>query len=116
MQQTVPEDILVLLVQQWLRNHAGSATNSTELIKAPNIIATGKSCLSKEFQQLRRTGDWNPVEGLHLRNFVKGYKNHAAELGYQERGAVPFEEADMIHLLQQLYLQQHLQAQIKCCY
>ncbi|KAL0040328.1 hypothetical protein WJX77_003603 [Trebouxia sp. C0004] len=113
MQTIMPEDILVFLVQQWLPNHAGSGTNSTELIAAPNSLATAKSHLSKEFELLGRTGDWNPqtqqgnsVESFHIREFIKGYKNHAAELGYQKRGAVPLEEADMIQLLQQLYLQQ----------
>ncbi len=81
-------------------------------IAAPNSLATVKSHLSKNFELLGRTGDWkhnqqgNPVESLHLRELVKGYKKHAAELGYQKRGAVPLEEADMIQLLQQLYLQQ----------
>lgn len=120
MQTVMPEDILVFLVQQWLPNHAGSATSSAELIAAPNSLATAKSHLSKEFELLGRTGDWNahiqqgnPLESLHVREFIKGYKTHAAELGYQKRGAVPFsgsqalqEEADMIQLLQQLYLQQ----------
>ena len=113
MQTVMPEDILVFLVQQWLPNHAGSATSSAELIAAPNSLATVKSHLSKEFELLGRTGDWsphsqqgNPIESLHLREFVKGYKNHAAELGYQKRGAGPLEEADMIQLLQQLHLKQ----------
>ena len=50
MQTIIPEDILVFLVQQWLPNHAGSATSSTELIAAPNSLATVKSYLSKEFE------------------------------------------------------------------
>ena len=94
-------------------NHAGSATSTAESIAAPNSLATAKSHLSKEFDLLGRTGAWtphsqqgNPVESIHIREFVKGYKNHASELGYQKRGAVPLEEADMIQLLQQLYLQQ----------
>jgi len=32
MQTAMPEDILVFLGQQWLPNHAGSATSSAELI------------------------------------------------------------------------------------
>ena len=107
------DDILVFLVQQWLPNHAGSATSSTQHIAAPNSLATVKSHLSKEFELLGRTGAWdpprqqgNPLESLHLREFVKGYKQHATELGYQKRGAVPLEEAEMIQLLQRLYLQQ----------
>lgn len=113
MQTVIPEDILVFLVQQWLPNHAGSATSSAELIAAPNSLATVKSHLSKEFAMLGRTGGWNPhsqqgnpIESLHIREFAKGYKNHATDLGYQKRGVVPLEEADMIQLLQQLYLQQ----------
>lgn len=113
MKTVTPEDILVFLVQQWLPNHAGSATSSTQHIAAPNSLATVKSHLSKEFELLGRTGAWdpqrqqgNPVESLHLREFVKGYKQHATELGYQKRGAVPLEEAEMIQLLQRLYLQQ----------
>ncbi len=57
MQTIMPEDTLVFLVQQWLPNHAGSATNSTELIAAPNSLATAKSHLSKEFELLGRAGD-----------------------------------------------------------
>ena len=113
MQTVMPEDILVFLVQQWLPNHARSATNSTELIAAPNSLATAKAHLSKEFELLGRTGDWkphsqqgNPVESLHIREFITGYKNHAAELGYQKKRGVPLEEADMIQLLQQLCFQQ----------
>ena len=94
MQTVMPEDILIFLVQQWLPNHA-SATSSVELIAAPNSLATAKSHLSKEFELLGRTGDWNPhsqqgnpVESHHLREFIKGYKTHATELGYQKRGVV----------------------------
>ena len=109
MQTVVSEDILVFLVQQWLPNHAGSATSSAELIAAPNSLVTVKSHLSKEFALLGRTGDWNPhsQQGNQIvRGFAKGYKNHATDLGYQKRGAVPLEEADMSQLLQQLHLQQ----------
>ena len=45
------------------------------------------------------------MESLHIRELVKGYKNHAAELGYCKRGAVPFTEADMMQLLHTMYLQ-----------
>ena len=112
MKSVTPEDILVFLVQQWLPNHAGSATSSTP-IAAPNSLATIKSHLSKEFELLGRTGAWdpqhqhgNPIESLHLREFVKGYMQYAAELGYQKRGAVPLEQPEMMHLLQRLYHQQ----------
>ena len=52
--------------------------------------------LSKQFKLLGRTGAWDPqrqhgnsMENLHLRELVKGYKQYAAELGYQKGGAVP---------------------------
>ena len=85
--------------------HAGSATCSTEPSAAPSKLATVKSHLSKEFDLLGNTGDWdprnqqgNPVESLHLRKCIKGYKYHVAEFGYQKRGAVHvlLEEADII--------------------
>lgn len=112
---TFPEDILVFMQCQL----------PAQLSSLQHPTATVESHLSKEFELLGRTANFNPhsqqgnpVESLHLREFAKGYKNHAAELGYQKSGAVPLEKADMIQFLQQLYLQQQtsVQAQINCCY
>ena len=55
---------------------------------------------------LGRTGEWdpvtqqgNPMHSTQVRNMLKGYCNHAAELGYKKLGAVPLSEEEMRRLL-----------------
>jgi len=105
----IPEDILVYFTQHWLPNHAGSMTADEELIAAPGSLSSTKSHLSSEFEQLGRNGDWdsanqtgNPVLSAQVRTMLKGYGNHATQLGYQKKGAVPLTEAEMQLLLQSM--------------
>ena len=102
----IPEDILVYFTQHWLPNHAGSATASGELIAAPGSLSSIKSHLSSEFEVLGRIGDWNPATqtgnpmlSVQIRSMLKGYGNHANQLGYQKREAVPLTENQMLTLL-----------------
>ncbi len=108
-----PEDMLVYLTQHWLPNHAGSATATGELIAAPGSLSGTKSFLAKEFELLGRTGNWNPatqqgnpMHSMQVKNMLTGYANHAAELGYQKKGAVPLTEAEIQTLLGSM-LQMH---------
>ncbi len=105
----IPEDILVYFTQHWLPNHAGSMTADGELIAAPGSLSSTKSHLSSTFEQLGRTGDWdsanqtgNPMLSAQVRTMLKGYGNHATQLGYQKKGAVPLTEAEMQLLLQSM--------------
>ena len=54
-------------------------------------------------------GDWNPasqtgnpMHSVQVRSLLKGYNNHAAELGYQRKGAVPLTDSEMLCLLQSM--------------
>ena len=84
-------------------------TADEELIAAPGSLSSTKSHLSSEFEQLGRNGDWdsanqtgNPVLSAQVRTMLKGYGNHATQLGYQKKGAVPLTEAEMQLLLQSM--------------
>ena len=57
LQTAIPEDILVYFTQHWLPYHAGSMTDTGELIAAPGSLASTKSHLSSEFELLGRCGD-----------------------------------------------------------
>jgi len=98
----IPEDILVYFTQHWLPNHAGSMTADGELIAAPGSLSSTKSHLSSEFEQLGRNGDWDsanqtgkPMLSAQVRTMLEGYGNHATQLGYQKKGAVPLIEVEM---------------------
>ena len=77
-------------------------TDNGELIAAPGSLASTKSHLSSEFELLGRCGDWtypaaqtgNPMLGVQVKTMLKGYGNHATQLGYQKRGALPLTEAE----------------------
>ena len=106
----IPEDILVNLTQQWLPNHAGSETTSGDWITAPGSLSSIKSHLAQEFDLLGRTGDWNastssgnPMHSIQVTRMVKGYSNHATDLGYQKQGAEPLTEAEMHTLLKSMH-------------
>ena len=105
-----PEDLLVYFTQHLLPNHAGSGTAAGELIAAPSSLSGVKSHLATEFELLGRTGDWdtvthqgNPMHSMQVKSMLKGYANHASELGYQKRGAVPLTQAEMHTLLSSMY-------------
>jgi len=104
-----PEDLLVYLTQHWLPNHARSGTSAGELIAAPSSLSGVKSHLATEFELLGRW-DWdtatqqgNPMHSMQVRSMLKGYANHATELGYQKKGAVPLTQAEMHTLLNSMY-------------
>ena len=69
----IPEDILVYFTQHWLPNHARSSTAGTELIAAPSSLTGIKSHLATQ------TG--SPMHNMQVKNMLKGYANHATELG-----------------------------------
>ena len=105
-QNASPEDLLVFFMQHWLPNHAGSLTANDEHIAAPGSLSAVKSHLATELELLGRCGEWdpislkgNPMHSNQIRNMLKGYSNHATELGYQKKGAVPLSEAEMTQLL-----------------
>ena len=82
--------------------HAGSITTDGELIAAPGSLSSTKSHLSSESETLGRSCDWNsvsqagnPMHSVQIRSMLKGYSNHATQLGYQKKGAVPLTEAEM---------------------
>ena len=108
-QQATPEDILVYFTQHWLPTHAGSMTADGKLIAAPGSLSSTKSHLSSKFELLGCIGDWNsasqtgnPMHSVQIRSLLKGYNNHAAELGYQRKGAIPLTEPEMLCLLQSM--------------
>jgi len=112
LQTVIPEDMLVYFTQQWLPNHAGSATKTREHIAAPSSLAGIKSHLATEFELLGRTGDWdpatqrgNPMHSMQIRGMLRGYSNHAAKAGYEKKGAVPLTEAEMHLLLSSMHNQ-----------
>ena len=90
----IPEDIVVSFTQHWLPNCAGSITANGDLVAAPgDLSSTGPHLFSK---QLCGKGDWdsanqtgNPMLSTQVRTMLKGYGNHATQLGYQKKGAVP---------------------------
>ncbi|KAL0026474.1 hypothetical protein WJX77_001252 [Trebouxia sp. C0004] len=90
-----PEDLLVYFTQHLLPNHAGSGTAAGQLIADPSSLSGVKSHLATEFELLGRTGDWdttsqqgNPMHSVQVRSVLKGYANHATELGYQKKGVL----------------------------
>ena len=108
-QQGTPEDLLVYFTQHWLPTHAASMTADGELIAAPGSLSSIKSHLSSEFELLGCTGNWNPasqtgnpMHSVQTRSLLKGYSNHATELGYQRKGAVPLTKPKMLCLLQSM--------------
>jgi len=110
LQTVIPEDMLVYFTQHRLPNHAGSAIITGERIAAPSSLAGIKSHLATEFELLGRTGDWdpatqqgNPMHSMQIRGMLRGDSNHAAEAGYERRGAVPLTEAEMHLLLSSMY-------------
>ena len=81
-----------------------------ELVAAPGSLSSTKSHLSSKFKPLGRNGDWdsakqtgNPMLSAQVRTMLKGYGNHAMQLGYQKKGAVPLTEAEMQLLLQSMH-------------
>ena len=77
-----------------------------ELIAAPGSLASIKSHLSSDSERLGRSRDWNPATqtgnpmlSVQIRTMLKGYGNHAAQLGHQKRGALPLTAAEMQLLL-----------------
>ena len=105
-QEATPEDIMVHFTQHWLPAHAGSITTEGEHIAAPGSLSSTTSHLSSEFELLGCTGDWNPISqtgnpmlSVQIRNMLKGYSNHANQLGYQKKVAVPLTEGEMQRLL-----------------
>ena len=106
----IPEDMVVYFMQHWLRNHAGSATTAGELIAAPGSLSGTKSQLATEFELLGRTVNWdpatqqgNPLHSMQVKNMLKGYANHATELGYQKKGAVPLTQPEMHTMLSSMF-------------
>ena len=87
-------------------NHTGSKTATAELIAAPSSLSGFKSHLAAEFELLGRIGDWdpatqkgNPMHSMQVSNMLKGYANHATELGCEKKGALPFAKNKMHMLL-----------------
>ena len=106
----IPEDILVYFTQHWLPNHAGSSTAGKELIAAPGSLSGIKSHLATEYELLGRIRNWdpatqtgNPMHSMQVKNMLKGYANHATELGYQKRGAVPLTQLEMHTMLSSMF-------------
>ncbi len=91
----------------WLPNHAGSSSLSGNIIAAPTSLAGVKPHLAKQFDLQGRIGDvaaqlGNPMHSMQIKDMIKGYHNQAAELGYQKRGAVALEEAEMVQVLERM--------------
>ena len=114
MQSATPENMLVYLTHHWLPNHAGLATSAGELIAAPSRLSGIKSHLAEEFELLGRSGDWtsatqtgNPKHSIQIKTMLTGYSDHAAELGYQKKGAVPLSAAEVEMLLCSLLDKHH---------
>ena len=110
----LPEDVLVFFTTAWLPAHAGSTTMSGHRIAAPSSLASIRSSLSTEFEQLGRTGEWNtatlqgnPMLSNQLRRITKGYKAEASQQGYQPRAAEPIFSGKVRALLEVLIQQQH---------
>ena len=106
----IPEDILVCLAQHWLPSHAGSETAGRDPIAASGSLSSIKSHLAQEFDLLGRSGDWNasiqsgnPMHSIQVTRMVKGCSNHATDLGYQKKSAVPVTEAQMLTLLENMH-------------
>ena len=113
LQTCLQEDVLVFFTTAWLPAHAGSATG--QKIAAPSSLSSIRSSLSTEFEQLGRTGEWNPATlqgnpmlSNQLRRMTKGYKAQASQQGYQVRAAEPIYSDKVKALLEILkYQQQH---------
>ena len=113
LQTCLPEDVLVYFTTAWLPAHAGSATATGQKIAAPSSLSSVRSSLSTEFEQLGRTGEWNPAT-LHgnpmlsnqLRRMTKGYKAQASQQGFQVRAAEPIYSDKVKALLEILMNQQ----------
>ncbi len=78
-----------------------------KIIAAPTSLAGVKPHLAKEFDLQGRIGDvaaqlGNPMHSMQIKDMIKGYHNQAAELGYQKRGAVALEEAEMVQVLERM--------------
>ena len=94
------------LTQHWLPNHAGSLTPDGEAVAAPSSFAGVNSHIATELEVLGRSGEWNPtiqqgspMHSTQIMTMLKGYSNHAAELGYRTLGAMPLSEDEMRRLL-----------------
>ena len=106
MATAIPEDILVLFTQHWLPIHAVSSTISGKLIAALSSPAGVKSHLAGEFD-LQEHWDpaanlGNPMHSMQIGDMINGFHDEAAEPGYQKRGAVLLEGAEMLQLLQRM--------------
>ena len=47
------------------------------------------------------------LSSIQIKTMLTGYANHAAEQGYQKKGAVPLSESEMEMLLGSLHDKQH---------
>ena len=113
LQTCLPEDVLVFFTTAWLPAHAGSATATGQKIAAPSSLSSIRSSLSTEFEQLGRSGEWNPATlqgnpmlSNQLRRMTKGYKVQASQRGYQVRAAEPI-SSDKVKALLTILMQQH---------
>ena len=111
MATAIPEDTLVLLTQHWLLIHAVSSIISGKLIAAPTSPAGVKSYLARVFDL---QGNWdpavqldNPMHSMQIGYMINGYHNEAAESGYQKKGAVPLEGAEMLQLPERMCSDPH---------
>ena len=105
----MPEDLIVYMVSWWSLEHGGCTAPDGSKYAAPVSVEALCSHLAVEFDKLGRSGDYcpanmlgNPVRSVQLQRFRQGYAKFAAEQGYQQVSALPWQEGEVIGVLQHL--------------
>ena len=117
----LPEDIIVYLVSWWSQEHGGCIAPDGSRYAAPGGVESLCSHLAVEFDKLGRNGDYcsasmsgNPVRSVQLQRFRQGYAKFAAEQGYQQVSARPWQEHEVVgvlhHISRQLQQARGIQA------
>ena len=105
----LPEDIIVYLVSWWSQEHGGCIAPDGSRYAAPGGVESLCSHLAVEFDKLGRCGEYcpasmggNPVRSVQLQRFRQGYAKFAVEQGYQQTSARPWQECEVVGVLQHI--------------
>ena len=98
----MPEDLIVYLVSWWSLEHGGCTAPDGSKYAAPGSVEALCSHLAVEFDKLGRCGDYcpasmggNPVRSVQLQRFRQCYAKFAAEQGYEQASALPWQEGEV---------------------
>lgn len=104
-----PADVLGFLEQAWLPKHGATVLPGGFKVAAPHSLENAVSALASGFDELGRSGPWqpttkqgNPCRCPLVKQFQQGYEKQLFSRGYAQKAAVPLSWNDLLAALSHL--------------